>query len=42
VAERSRAVRELVERHGTIEPLPEGSFKESGTMVRTVLVTLSR
>lgn len=27
---------------GTIDPLPAGSFKESGTMVNTVLVTLTR
>jgi len=26
--------------HGTIESLPDGSFKESGTNVRTVLVTM--
>lgn len=33
--------RELVDdMHGTIEPLPEGSFKVSGTGVNTVLVTL--
>lgn len=27
-------------RGGTIEPLPEGSFKESGTMVSTVMVSI--
>lgn len=33
--------REFVEEHnGTIEPLPEGSFKVSGTGVNTVIVTL--
>lgn len=33
--------RALVEqRGGTIEPLPEGAFKESGTMVNTVLVVI--
>jgi predicted RNA methylase len=32
--------RELVESHGSLEPLPEGAFAESGTGVRTVLVTL--
>lgn len=33
--------RAFVKAHGgTIEPLPEGSFKASGTMVRTVVVTL--
>lgn len=35
--------RALVERcDGDITPLPEGSFKESGTMVRTVVVTLDK
>lgn len=35
--------RALVEAHdGEISPLPDGAFKESGTMVRTVVVTLSR
>lgn len=38
---RTTAFRELVERTGgVIEPLPEGSFKSSGTNVRTVLVTM--
>lgn len=38
---RTTAFRELVEEaRGLIEPLPEGSFKASGTGVRTVLVTL--
>lgn len=33
--------RELVEsRGGTIDDLPEGSFRESGTMVNTVIVTI--
>lgn len=33
----------FVEAHdGEIAPLPEGAFKESGTMVRTVVVTLNR
>jgi hypothetical protein len=33
--------RALVEdRGGSIEALPEGSFKESGTMVNTVVVTI--
>lgn len=36
-----RTFREMVARHnGTIEPLPEGSFVESGTEVNSVLVTL--
>lgn len=39
---RFKAFRSLVDRHGTMEDLPEGSFKASGTMVRTVLVTLSK
>lgn len=35
------AFREVVEQAGgDIEPLPEGSFRESGTDVRTVLVTI--
>jgi hypothetical protein len=33
---------ELVEPHGRVEELPEGSFKESGTGVRTVLVVLDK
>lgn len=38
---RTTEFRELVERMGgTIEPLPEGSFKSSGTMVNTVIVTI--
>ena len=37
------AFRALVDRNrGKIEDLPEGSFKESGTMVNTVLVTLDK
>lgn len=33
--------REFVEEHGgTIEPLPEGAFKSSGTSVRTVIVEI--
>lgn len=36
-----REFRALVASHnGTIEPLPPGSFKESGTMVNTVIVTM--
>lgn len=34
--------RALVEEHGYIERLPEGSFKESGTMVNTCLVVLDK
>jgi predicted RNA methylase len=32
---------EVMHNHGTLERLPDGSFKESGTMVRTVLVTMA-
>lgn len=40
---RARDFRELVAAHGgTIEPLPEGAFKASGTSVRTVLITLTK
>lgn len=35
-----RRVRSLVEDWGDVEPLSEGSFKESGTGVRTALLTL--
>jgi predicted RNA methylase len=36
-----RGFRTLVEKHdGEITPLPEGSFKSSGTMVNTVMVTM--
>lgn len=34
--------RELVESCGFIEPMSEGSFKESGTMVRTVFVVMDK
>lgn len=38
---RTRDFRALVaHNHGTIRPLPEGSFASSGTYVRTVLVTM--
>jgi hypothetical protein len=33
-------LRTLIRRCGSVEPLPDGSFSESGTDVRTVLVTL--
>lgn len=36
------AFQKLVEEHGFIEPLPQGSFEESGTGVNTVLVTLDK
>ena len=35
------AMRELIERSGMLEELPEGSFKDSGTMVRTVVVKIT-
>ena len=35
-------VRDLIEAHGDLEPLPDGSFKSAGTMVNTVLVTLRK
>ena len=37
----TQGFRDLVlERGGDIEGLPDGAFKESGTMVRAVIVTL--
>ena len=39
---KTEAFRQFIyENGGTIEPLPEGSFKVSGTMVNTVLVTVN-
>jgi hypothetical protein len=38
----AKAFREFVEEHGRIEDLPEGSFRESGTNVATVVVYLER
>jgi len=39
--QKARRFRGLVEDYGgTIEPLPEGSFKESGTMVNTVIARI--
>lgn len=38
---KSKVFRELLESLGAeIEPLPEGTFKDSGTMVNTVLITV--
>lgn len=37
-----QAVRDLIEEVGSIEELPEGSFKSSGTLVNTVLVVLDK
>ena len=34
--------RDLIHRHGTVEALPEGAFKDSGTLVRTCLVQLEK
>jgi predicted RNA methylase len=39
---KTEAFRALVNRHGEMEPLPDGTFEESGTGVRTVLVSLTR
>ncbi|MDQ0672919.1 putative RNA methylase [Pseudarthrobacter siccitolerans] len=39
---KSTAFRELVDKHGWYEDIPEGTFKTSGTMIRTVLVVLDR
>jgi predicted RNA methylase len=36
------ALRQLIEEHGEKEDLPDGTFSESGTNVRTVLVTLRK
>lgn len=36
------AFQTLINEHGHIEPLPQGSFEESGTGVNTVLVTLEK
>jgi type I restriction-modification system DNA methylase subunit len=37
----NKAVRDAVEASGSIEPLPENSFAESGTNVNTVIVTIN-
>jgi len=34
--------RELVDEHGWVEPVEDGAFKASGTMVRSVIVVLER
>lgn len=39
---KSRGFRGFVEEHGSIEALPEAAFKQSGTMVRTCLVFLTK
>lgn len=39
---RTDALRALIEQRGTFEELPEHAFRESGTDVRTVLVTLDK
>lgn len=39
----TKAFRELVKQHGgSIEPLPRGAFKSSGTMVNTVVVVIDK
>lgn len=40
--QKTRAFRDLVQTVGEIEDLPEGSFKESGTNVNTVLVVMKK
>jgi phospholipid N-methyltransferase len=37
-----RAVRQQIVLNGTITPLPDDAFRESGTLVRTVMVTYDR
>lgn len=39
---KSVAFREFVKKYGEIIPLPEGSFKKSGTMINTVIVVLDK
>lgn len=39
---RGEDFRDLVDEHGSWEPLPEGSFVDAGTKVNTILVTLAR
>jgi hypothetical protein len=39
---KTEALRSLIEKHGAIESLPEHAFRESGTDVRTVLVTIDK
>jgi hypothetical protein len=40
---KATGLRELIDRvGGEIIPLPEGAFKESGTMVNTVIVVLPK
>lgn len=39
---KTTAFRDLANEHGTIERLPEGSFKESGTGVNTVIVVMDK
>jgi hypothetical protein len=38
----AQTFRELVDEHGSIEPLPDGSFKASGTMVNTIIAVLNK
>lgn len=39
---KAKKFRELVDEHGYLEPLPPGSFGESGTEVNTVMVVLDK
>ena len=39
---KTAAFRDFVDEHGTMEPLPDGSFAASGTNVSTVLVVLDK
>ena len=38
---KSEAMREFIETHGEIIPLPEKSFKESGTNVNTIIAVIN-
>jgi len=39
---RVQALAVLIDRHGSVEPLASGTFKESGTGVQTVLIVLNK
>lgn len=34
--------KDLVDEHGWIEPVEDGAFKASGTMVRSVIIVLNK
>lgn len=40
--QKSKAFQAFVAQHGHVEEVPEGTFKESGTMIRTVIVVLDK